>query len=97
MFGCGGVGASVIQGARLAGARQIIAIDLLASKLESARHFGATHTILPADESVVRQIKKLSGGGVDFAFDAVGNVDLAASCICSVAPRGTAVIVVAIP
>ena len=46
VFGCGGVGVSVIQGARLAGARQIIAIDLLESKLESARHFGATDTIL---------------------------------------------------
>ena len=97
VFGCGGVGASVIQGARLAGARQIIAIDLLASKLESARHFGATHTILPGEESVVREIKKLSAGGVDFAFDAVGNVDLAASCFYALAPRGKAVIVGAIP
>lgn len=97
VFGCGGVGASVIQGARLAGARQIIAVDLLEHKLESARHFGATHTILPGEESVVRQIKALSGGGVDFAFDAVGNVDIAASCFYALAPRGKAVIVGAIP
>lgn len=97
VFGCGGVGASVIQGARLAGARQIIAIDLLPSKLESARHFGATATIQPGDESVVREIKKLSGGGVDFAFDAVGLPDLAASCLYALAPRGKAVIVGAIP
>ena len=97
VFGCGGVGASVIQGARLAGARQIIAVDLLASKLESAKHFGATHTILPGEEPVVRQIKKLSGGGVDFAFDAVGNVALAADCLYCLAPRGKAVIVGAIP
>lgn len=96
VFGCGGVGASVIQGARLAGARQIIAIDLVASKLESARHFGATHTIQPGDESVVRQIKKLSGGGVDYAFDAVGVPELAAQCVYSLVPRGTAVIVGAI-
>lgn len=97
VFGCGGVGASVIQGARLAGARQIIAIDLLPAKLESARHFGATDTILPGDESVVRQIKKMSGGGVDFAFDAVGNTQLAANCFYALAPRGLAVIVGAIP
>ncbi len=97
VFGCGGVGTSVIQGARLAGARQIIAIDLLPHKLESARHFGATDTILPGEESVVRQIKKLSGGGVDFAFDAVGVPELAANCFYSLAPRGLAVIVGAIP
>lgn len=97
VFGCGGVGTSVIQGARLAGARQIIAIDRLPAKLESARHFGATDTILPGDESVVREIKKLSGGGVDYAFDAVGVPDLAASCLYALAPRGLAVIVGAIP
>jgi S-(hydroxymethyl)glutathione dehydrogenase/alcohol dehydrogenase len=97
VFGCGGVGTSVIQGARLAGARQIIAIDRLEPKLERARHFGATDTILPGEESVVRQIKKLSGGGVDFAFDAVGVPELAASCLYALAPRGLAVIVGAIP
>lgn len=97
VFGCGGVGASVIQGARLAGARQIIAIDRLEHKLDTARHFGATDTILPGEESVVRQIKRLSGGGVDFAFDAVGVPELAASCLYALAPRGLAVIVGAIP
>ncbi len=97
VFGCGGVGTSVIQGARLAGARQIIAIDLLEAKLENARHFGATHTILSSDESVVREIKKLSNGGVDYAFDAVGVPELAASCLYALAPRGLAVIVGAIP
>lgn len=97
VFGCGGVGNSVIQGARIAGARQIIAIDRVPDKLEVARHFGATDTILPGDESVVRQIKKLSGGGVDYAFDAVGVPELSASCLYALAPRGLAVIVGAIP
>ncbi len=99
VFGCGGVGASVIQGARIAGARQIIAIDRLPAKLESARHFGATDTILAGDGEVpmVRQIKSLSGGGVDFAFDAVGLPELAADCLYALAPRGKAVIVGAIP
>ena len=96
VFGCGGVGASVIQGARLAGARQIIAIDLLPAKLETARHFGATDTI-PADhDNVVKEIKRLSRGGVDFAFDAVGLPELAANCLYALAPRGLAVMVGAI-
>ena len=97
VFGCGGVGTSVIQGARLAGARQIIAIDRLEHKLDIARHFGATDTILAGEEPVVRDIKRLSQGGVDYAFDAVGVPDLAASCLYALAPRGLAVIVGAIP
>jgi S-(hydroxymethyl)glutathione dehydrogenase / alcohol dehydrogenase len=97
VLGCGGVGTSIIQGARIAGARQIIAVDILAKKLETARHFGATHTILPGEEDVVKTIKKLSGGGVDYAFDAVGNTTLTAQCFYSLAPRGLAVVVGAIP
>jgi S-(hydroxymethyl)glutathione dehydrogenase/alcohol dehydrogenase len=97
VFGCGGVGCSVIQGARLAGARQIIAVDIVESKLDTARHFGATDTLGPRDEDVVRAIKRLSGGGVDFAFDAVGSTTLTAQCFYSLAPRGLAVVVGAIP
>jgi S-(hydroxymethyl)glutathione dehydrogenase/alcohol dehydrogenase len=97
VFGCGGVGTSVIQGARLAGARQIIAIDILPHKLETARHFGATDTVLSTDEDPVKAIKRLSGGGVDYAFDAVGNATLTAQCLYALAPRGLAVVVGAIP
>jgi len=97
VFGCGGVGTSVIQGARLAGARQIIAIDIVPSKLDVARHFGATHVLLSGDEDPVKAIKRMSGGGVDFAFDAVGNTTLSAQCLYALAPRGLAVIVGAIP
>ena len=100
VFGCGGVGTSVIQGARLAGARQIIAVDLLEPKLEKARHFGATDVVHPeglSQKEVVKEIKKLSAGGVDFAFDAVGLPDLAAACLYALGPRGLAVIVGAIP
>jgi S-(hydroxymethyl)glutathione dehydrogenase/alcohol dehydrogenase len=97
VFGCGGVGTSVIQGARIAGARQIIAIDILPKKLETARHFGATDVLLASDGDPVKAIKQLSGGGVDFAFDAVGNADLSAQCLYALAPRGLAVIVGAIP
>jgi S-(hydroxymethyl)glutathione dehydrogenase / alcohol dehydrogenase len=97
VFGCGGVGNSVIQGARIAGARQIIAIDILPSKLEVAQHFGATDVVLSTEDDPVKAIKRLSGGGVDFAFDAVGNATLAAQCLYALAPRGLAVIVGAIP
>ncbi len=97
VFGCGGVGCSIIQGARLAGARQIIAIDIVASKLEAASHFGATDVLLSGSEDPVKAIKRLSGGGVDFAFDAVGNTILTAQCFYALAPRGLAVVVGAIP
>lgn len=101
VFGAGGVGNSVIQGARIAGARQIIAVDVFAHKLEVAKGFGATDTILVGeanpDVDPVKEIKKLSKGGVDFAFDAVGNATLAAQCFYALAPRGLAVIVGAIP
>ncbi len=97
VFGCGGVGNSVIQGARIAGARQIIAIDIVPKKLETARHFGATDVVLSTDEDPVKAIKRLSKGGVDYAFDAVGNANLSAQCLYALAPRGLAVIVGAIP
>src|SRR6202007_2564269 len=61
VFGAGGVGISVIQGARIAGARQIIAVDLLDHKLKTAKHFGATDTINGASGDVVKELKRLSG------------------------------------
>lgn len=97
VFGVGGVGLSIVQGARIAGARQIIAVDLLDSKLESARKLGATHAINSSSGDVVREIKALSDGGVDYAFDAVGNAGLVEKCFYSLAPRGTAVVVGAVP
>ncbi len=97
VFGAGGVGISIIQGARIAGARQIIAVDLLDTKLETAQQFGATDTLNPSEGDPVRAIKKLSGGGVDFAFEAVGNVELVAQCFYATAPHGLTVVVGAIP
>ncbi|MBV8085385.1 MAG: Zn-dependent alcohol dehydrogenase [Chloroflexi bacterium] len=73
VFGCGGVGTSVIQGARLAHARTIIGVDLDARKLEWAKTFGATHVVSPNDGDPVQQIRDLTGGlGADYTFDAVG-------------------------
>jgi S-(hydroxymethyl)mycothiol dehydrogenase len=72
-FGCGGVGTSAMQGARLAHARTIVAVDTDPRKLEWAKLFGATHVVNPRDGDPVQQIRDLTGGlGVDYSFDAVG-------------------------
>lgn len=72
VFGCGGVGLSAVQGARLCAAKQIIGVDLSSAKLELARRFGATHTV-DAGHDPVAAVKELTGGlGVDYAFEAIG-------------------------
>jgi S-(hydroxymethyl)mycothiol dehydrogenase len=92
VFGCGGVGDSVIAGARLAGATTIIAVDVDPRKLEWAKEFGATHTVNAAEGDPVAKIKELTGGnGVNHSFEAVGIAqtweqalwcrDLAGTCI----------------
>ncbi|PCJ14332.1 MAG: alcohol dehydrogenase [Gammaproteobacteria bacterium] len=71
VFGCGGVGLSVIQGARLAGAKTIIAVDLSQNKVDLALEFGATHGITSKDP--LDDIKKITHGiGVDYSFEVVG-------------------------
>jgi S-(hydroxymethyl)mycothiol dehydrogenase len=76
VIGCGGVGLSVIQGARLQHARQIIAVDVNPNKLEQSRIFGATHTVNAKDGDPVAQVRALTedgwDGGVEFAFEATG-------------------------
>jgi Zn-dependent alcohol dehydrogenase len=77
VFGCGGVGLSVVAGARVAGASIIVAIDPHAGKLEVARRMGATHTLRGTAAGLVEDICVLSAGlGVDHAFDAVGRGDI---------------------
>jgi len=97
VFGAGGVGTSVIQGARIAGARQIISVDLSDDKLKTAVHFGATDTINGAEVDVVKTIKKMTRGGADYAFEAVGLAKLLEQAFYCLAPQGTAVVVGAIP
>src|SRR5439155_304209 len=73
VVGCGGVGLNVVQGARLAGAGAIVAVDLLDNKLEFAKKFGATHTVNASGTNAVEFVRGLTGGrGVDYAFDAIG-------------------------
>lgn len=73
VFGCGGVGLNCIQGARLANASPIIAVDLLDGKLDMARTFGATHVINASREDPVEGIRRITGGeGSHYAFEAIG-------------------------
>ena len=73
VIGAGGVGLNVVQGARLAGAARIIAVDLVPKKLELARQFGATHVLLAGEGDVVKRVADLTGGyGADYAFEVIG-------------------------
>jgi S-(hydroxymethyl)mycothiol dehydrogenase len=76
VIGCGGVGLSVIQGAKLQHARQIIAVDVNPTKLEWARKFGATHTVNAREGDPVAAVRQLTedgwDGGVEYAFEATG-------------------------
>jgi S-(hydroxymethyl)glutathione dehydrogenase/alcohol dehydrogenase len=94
VFGCGGIGLNVIQGASIAGAVRIVAIDTLPGKLEMAKQFGATETLLAKPgEDLVKPIKKLTGGGADYAFECVGSGELAALAYRSIGRGGVAVVV----
>jgi S-(hydroxymethyl)glutathione dehydrogenase/alcohol dehydrogenase len=98
VFGCGGVGLSIVQGARIGGARQIIAVDVFPSKLEMARRVGATHAVDSSKDDPVKAVRALTAGaGVDHAFEAVGNATLVCQAIESLAIRGTATIVGVLP
>ena len=98
VFGCGGVGLSIIQGARIGGARQIIAVDQFDSKLEMAKGVGATHTVNSTQDDAVKAVRALTRGlGVDHAFEAVGIAKLCRQAIESLAVRGTATIVGVLP
>lgn len=97
VFGAGGVGTSIIQGSRIAGARRIIAVDLLDSKLDTAMRFGATHRVNGSDTDPVKEIKRLSEGGVDYSFEAIGNKQALEQAFYCLAPRGVCTLVGAIP
>lgn len=72
VFGCGMIGVNVIQGARAAQAGMIIAVDNRAERLEKAAEFGATHAIDSTQGRAVQRIRRLTGGGADFTFEATG-------------------------
>lgn len=95
VFGCGGIGLNIIQGARLAGASIIVAIDLDDAKLELARRFGATHTLRGDAADLHKTLRSMTRekAGLDFAFDAVGNVEIARVAFLSIAKGGEVILV----
>jgi S-(hydroxymethyl)glutathione dehydrogenase/alcohol dehydrogenase len=94
VFGCGGIGLSIIQGCVIAGAKQIIAIDVADNKLEMARSFGATHTVNGSVDNGVLKCKELTGGlGPDYTFEAAGVGQLMAEAHAASRRGGTTTIV----
>jgi Zn-dependent alcohol dehydrogenase len=100
VFGAGGVGLCVIAGAAARRANPIIAVDLSDDKLEFAKKFGATHGINAANEDPIARIMEMTGGGVDFAFDAIGRTETVQNILAAIRPAqlgfdtgGTAVLV----
>lgn len=97
VVGCGGVGLSCVNGAAIAGAGRIIAVDMVPSKLELAKQFGATDLVNPADGDPVEQVRELTGGGVDYSFEAIGLKVTAEQCFRMLCAGGTATIIGMIP
>jgi len=93
VMGLGGVGLSVVQGARLAAAARVIAVDPLAERRETALRLGATDVLDPTEADVVAAALDLTGVGVDFAFEAAGKGALATACVNATRPGGTTVLV----
>jgi S-(hydroxymethyl)glutathione dehydrogenase/alcohol dehydrogenase len=94
VWGTGGVGLNVIQGCAIAGAERIIAIDTSDAKLEFARQFGATDLLKATPgEDLTKQLKKMTGGGLDYAFECVGSGDVAAAAYKAIRRGGMAVVV----
>ena len=76
VFGLGGIGLNVVQGAKLVGANMIVGVDLNPARESLARQFGLTHFVNPKGKDVVAQIVELTGGGADYSFECIGNVEV---------------------
>jgi len=76
VFGLGGIGLNVVQGARMVGANMIVGVDLNPQREALARKFGLTHFINPKGRDVVAEIVELTGGGADYSFECIGNVEV---------------------
>jgi len=98
VFGAGGVGLAAIQGARIAGARKIIAIDMFEGKLAMAKRLGATDTVDASSSDPVDEIRKMTdGAGVDYSFEAIGLKKVAEQAFLAIKPGGTATVIGMIP
>ncbi len=97
VFGCGGVGLAAVQGARIGGARMIIAVDTVEAKLATAKDLGATHVVDASAGDPVKAIRELTGGGVEYSFEAIGLKRAAEQAFECLAPGGTATVIGMIP
>jgi len=97
VIGCGGVGLAAINGAAIAGAGQVIAVDRVDSKLELAKSVGATHTINAAEKDAVGEVLEMTHGGCDYAFEAIGLKATAEQAFKMLGPGGTATVIGMIP
>jgi Zn-dependent alcohol dehydrogenase len=92
VFGCGGVGLNILQGAALCGAETIIAVDTNPAKMQMARQFGETHALM-SDENTIKSIRELTGGrGAEYAFEAVGIPAVQELSLNAVRPGGMVVL-----
>ena len=97
VIGCGGVGLNIIQGAKLAGALRIIAIDAVETKLSMAMEFGATDVVDASGGDVDKKVRDLTDGGVDYSFEAIGKKETAEQSFAMLRAGGTATVVGMIP
>lgn len=93
VIGCGGVGLNVLQGARLAGASKIIAVDVSDAALEFATRFGATDTVNAQARDPLKALRELTNGGVDYAFESFGSSETISLAFDASRKGGTAIIV----
>ena len=93
VFGLGGIGLSCVQGGVLAGASKIVAVDVVPEKLALAKRLGATQVIDARSTDPVAAIRDLTGGGVDYAFEAVGTIPTIKQALETLGPGGTLTIV----
>ena len=97
VIGCGGVGLSAVQGARITGAGKIIAVDAQKWKFSLAEQLGATHCVDASDGDPVAAVHELTGGGADFVFECIGLVPTVQQAITMTGRGGTTVLVGVVP
>jgi S-(hydroxymethyl)glutathione dehydrogenase/alcohol dehydrogenase len=97
VFGAGGVGLAAIQGARIAGARTIIAVDIHENKMKTARDLGATHTVDASSGDAVQKVLDIVPGGVDYSFECIGLKSAAEQAFQTIRDGGVATVVGMIP
>ncbi len=97
IIGCGGIGLSAVNGAAIAGAGRIIAVDIQETKLDLARQFGATDVINATQGDPVEQIRELTGGGVEYSFEALGLKETTEQAFRMLRPSGIATIIGMVP